>query len=143
LEGAHRRSRPRGRHRSLRRLRAGRDPDGAARHHARRRRCRSAQARRPVIEEVNLGFLSALGEEVCAAIERVVAFGKATPQDGYEVFRRALQCEPSPKQLAALSEKELGKLRDTCRSYLKAKKLTVRHMRDWVEATLRRWPASK
>ncbi len=90
-----------------------------------------------------LGFVSALGEELCAVLEPVVGFERTNPQDGYEIFRKAMKCEPSPKRLAALTDQELEKLRDACRSLKETDKVTLRQMREWVAGTLRRWPADE
>jgi hypothetical protein len=90
-----------------------------------------------------LGFVSALGEELCGVLEPIVGFERTNPQDGYEVFRKAMKCEPSPKRLAALTDEELGKLRDACGRFKETDKVTVRHMREWVAGTLARWPADE
>jgi hypothetical protein len=91
-----------------------------------------------------LGFVSALGEELCGVLEPLLGFERTNPQDGYEIFLKAMDHEePSPKRLAALTDQELGKLRDACRSYKETDKVTLRHIRDWVAGTLQRWPADE
>ena len=92
-------------------------------------------------EQDFINFLSALGEEFCEALSPVVGWDKVVPQDGYEVFYRALNQKPSPQLLASLSESGLEQLRASCGEYLQCQNITVGHMRLVVSRTLARWRA--
>lgn len=90
-------------------------------------------------DEQHLDFLSALGDEFSEAL-RPVASG-IVPQDGYEVWLRAFEREPSPGLLAAMTDARLEQLRAAAEDYLECRGVTVEHVRTFVSRTLARWPA--
>jgi hypothetical protein len=54
-------------------------------------------------ERERLDFLAAFGDEFCHALADSVGLDAVVPQDGYGVFLRVFQQEPSPKFLSSLS----------------------------------------
>jgi hypothetical protein len=94
-----------------------------------------------VREASKLDFLSAFGEEICAALSPPVAFDLIAPQDGYEVWLRTFGRDPTPTSLAALSESGVNQLRDACAAYHECPALSSAAIRLAVSRTLARWPA--
>ena len=92
-------------------------------------------------EQDCISFLSALGEEFCETLSPIVGDEDIVPQDGYEVFYRTSDQNPSPQMLALLTETELEQLRSSCEEYFECQGITIEHMRSVVAQTLSRWPA--
>jgi hypothetical protein len=92
-------------------------------------------------EQQHSDFLVALGESFCDCLSQVLGFDNTSPQDGYEVFIRALGPDLSPKLLASITEAQLGQLRASCESYFEYRGISTEQMREVVKRILARWPA--
>lgn len=88
-----------------------------------------------------LDFAVALGEEFCEALSPTVPADLITPQDGYEVWRRAFGVPPTPDALAALSDAQLEQLRVACVTYFECPAVMPSHIRSAIARTRSRWPA--
>ena len=90
-----------------------------------------------------LYFLSALGDEFCDALRSVAGPHPLVPQDGYEVFLRAFDRDPTPEVLASLTAAEVEQLRAECEDYLECPGITTDHIRAFVAGVLVRWPVGE
>jgi hypothetical protein len=86
-------------------------------------------------------FVSALGEEFTGAMCPLVEGGLIVPQDGYEVWRRAFNADPSPVALASLTAPAVEHLRAVCAGYCECPDVSTEHVSRWISRTLVRWPA--
>ena len=92
-------------------------------------------------EAFELDFLSALGEEPCAALSPPVPDDLIVPQDGYEVWRRAFGADPNPAALAELTDPQVEEFRSACARYFECPAVSAAQVRLAVSRTLARWPA--
>ena len=83
-------------------------------------------------------FLSAFGEEFCEALPEAV---ECVPQDSFEIFKRVMQCDPTPELLAALSDTQFEQLRKGSEDYFEFQGITVEQIQNAVARTLGRWPS--
>ena len=94
-----------------------------------------------VDDHQRLDFLAAFGDEFCDALANSVGQVAPVAQDGFEVFMRAFQEEPSPQLLASLSDAQLERLRVESERYFETDGIAVEQIRRAIARTLARWPA--
>ena len=92
-------------------------------------------------DQQRLDFLAAFGDEFCDALAVSVGQGTLVAQDGFEVFLRAFQEEPSPQLLASLSDGQLERLRVESERYFETDGIAIEQIRKVVARTLARFPA--
>ena len=86
----------------------------------------------------HLDFITAFGQEFCAA--HTSHEDLITPQDAYEVWKRAFNSEPTPTLLAAITEAQLKLLHTVCVSYFECNVVSLNTIRTAISQTLKRWP---
>ena len=91
-------------------------------------------------EQTFLDFLSALGEEFCGAMSPPVPFDLITPQDGYEVWLRTFDSDPTPAAFANITSDGIAQLVETCAEYLECEQISDAHVKEFISRTLARWP---
>lgn len=97
-----------------------------------------------VTEDVRLRDLwTAMGEEFSRAVCPPVAFEDASPQECCEPLREVLGSGPTPLVLAALTETDLQRLAHAFGASFDVPPPSLERLRDAVEGTLARWPASE
>jgi hypothetical protein len=87
-----------------------------------------------------LDFLAAFGDEFCDALENAVEHETLVPQDGFEVFLRVFQAEPTPQLLASLSDDQLETFRVESEKYFETEGIALEQIRKVVAHTLARCP---
>lgn len=92
-------------------------------------------------EQQKLDFLSAFGQEFSEALADTVGWENITPQDGYEVFLRVFQQEPTPQLLAEIFDTQMEMLLAGCTAYFENKSITCDPLQTAITRTLARYPA--
>ena len=92
-------------------------------------------------DQERLDFLAAFGDEFCQALADSVGQDALVPQDGFEVFLRVFQEEPSPQLLSSLSDNQLEQLRVGSERYFETGGIPIEQIRMAVTRTLARYPA--
>lgn len=88
-------------------------------------------------------FWAAMGEEFSRAVCPPVAFEDASPQECCEPLREVLGPTATPRVLAALDETDLRHLADAFGANFDVPPPSLERLRDAVDGTLARWPASE